>query len=409
MHRTPLTVLFAFTPVLAFAGASPEITSTVAPSAPDSSSTSFADSNSLSGYFLGKDNAWDSAYDAIQQWKKQYHLPITIGANNWWHIDRNEHIYGNGYGVPGEGGTYYYFVDFDPSLTINPDGFIKEIGAHVDFRVRDSSDKLRSFYAGTYWTYEAYAYAKTDIGTFKGGQIVRQFGIPWDGTWWEGVQYFDGQRFNPDWGFSWENKWKYSEHFSMDSTVQFFLAQDGISGSEPGTLPESVPGLFERNTGVVRLVPTWKFNADTSLAFGVSGLFGGIDGSSKFDTSPREEAWATDLTFTWQRFSIFGEFTQSYGALTPANYVSGGPSDRIGTAEVGLAYKYGPMTYHINFSRGWDYDPGGHQFIVDVGVTTQLTKNVTMYAEYVRWDVTNSAGVTSKFDDGFELILAWQF
>jgi hypothetical protein len=409
MLRSSLPLLLLITPAFAFAGSSDVTVTSTTDSTPAPASTSFADSNTLSGYFLGKDNALDSAYDALQAWKKEYHLPFTFGANSWWHVDRNEHIYGDGYGVPGEQGTYFYFADFDPSYTLQADGFLKEIGAHVDFRFRDTGDKFRSFYPGTYWLYETYAYAKTEIGTFKAGEIVKQFGIPGDGTWWEAVQYFDGQRFNPDWGFSWENKWRYSDRFTMDSTVQFFVAQAGVDGSEPGAVPDSVPGLVEKNTAVFRLVPTYKLGTDSTLAFGLSGQYGGIDGSSKFGTSPREGAWATDLTYTWRGFSIFGEFTQSYGALTPVNYVSGGPSDRVTTAEVGLAYKYGPMTYHADFSTDWERDPDGHQYVLDIGVTTQLTKNTTFYAEYVKWDVTNSANVTSKYDDGFELIIVWQF
>lgn len=368
--------------------------------------TSFGESTDLAQVFFGKNNFPDSFYDSVQAWKEKNHLPISIGANHWFHLDRDDRIYGNGYGVPGENGTYYYYIGLDPSFKLEND-FFKEVGAHVQFRIRDD-DKLRPFYSDTYWFYEAYGYAKTSIGTFKAGQIVTEFGIPWDGTWWEGVPYFDGYKFDPDYGFSWDNTWKVSGHFAVDSAAQFFVASDGVNGSISGADAESGPGLAEENTGVVRLVPTWKFNDDTSLAWGVSGLVGGIKGAAAYrDVDGTRGVWGTDLTFTWKNFSVFGEYIDAYGTTNPVRYVSGGPSDHVNSARAGVSYKYGPATFHIVYSRGWDHNPGGHQFVFDPGLNLQLTKNVVLYAEYVKWDVTNQKGVTAEFDDGFELILVW--
>lgn len=69
--------------------------------------------------------------------------------------------------------------------------------------------------------------------------------------------------------------------------------------------------------------------------------------------------------------------------------------------------KYGPATFHVNYSYGWDHHPKGHQYIFAPGLNFQVTKNVVLYAEYVKWDVTDRRGVTAKFDDGFELIAVW--
>jgi hypothetical protein len=61
----------------------------------------------------------------------------------------------------------------------------------------------------------------------------------------------------------------------------------------------------------------------------------------------------------------------------------------------------------VNYSRGWDHNPGGHQDIFLPGLTFQLSKSLTLYADYVKWDVTNSAGSTSKYEDGFNFALVW--
>ena len=376
-----------------------------APAAP--TPTDFEHSDSVSQYLLGP-NIWDSTYDAIEQWKKDNHIPITIGGNSWWHIDRNEHIYGDGYGVPHERGTYYYFVDADPSYKFEPGAFVQEIGIHAEWRARDSDDHIRAFYLTNEWFYNAYAYAKTAWGDFKAGLITTDIGIPWDGTWWEGVPYFDGYKFDPAWGVTWQKPWKVNDTFHIDTDAQFYFIDGGINGSEPGADVLSVPGARERNTGVLRVVPTWELAKDTTLAVGASGLVGGITGGSAYGLSSTREAWDAEATLTVKNWSIFGEVLRGYGVVNPANYVSGGPSDRVSSARGGIAYKYGPITWHVNYSYGWDQNPSGHQFVFDPGATIQLTKNITFYAEYVKWNVTNAQGVSSKYDDGFELILVWK-
>ncbi|MDQ6808047.1 MAG: porin [Verrucomicrobiota bacterium] len=370
--------------------------------------STFGGSATIAEAIFGKDNVWDKTYDQIEATKEKWHFPISAGANHWFHIDRDERIYGNGYGVPTESGTYYYYVGADPSLTIG-DGFIKSIGAHVQYRFRDDEhDKLRAFYSDTKWFYEAYATAKTSIGTFKAGQLVTEFGIPWDGTWWEGVPYFDGYKFDPDYGVSWDNTWKLSDRWSVDSAAQFFFASDGINGSIQGADAESALGLSERNTGVIRIVPTLKVSKDLKIAMGISGLYGGIKGTSRVPgTDDTRGVFGSDVTLTYKNFSVFAEYIDAFGATNPTRYVSGGPSDRVNSIRGGVSYKYGPVTTHVNYSRGWDHNPSGHQYVFNAGFNFQLTKNVVLYTEYVKWDVTDRHGITSKFDDGFELIAVW--
>ncbi len=400
-----LPLVVAAFPLAAFAGTD----KTVVTQPPPASPASFCESGSLTEYFLGKDNAWDSMYDSFQQWKKDNNLPIGFGAHHWWHVDRGDRLYGDGYGVPGERGTYYYWLNVDPSLKLGGDGFVKEIGIHAQGRIRDTDDKLRAFYNDTVWTYEAYAYARTDAGTFKAGQIVEDFCIPWDNTWYEGVAYFDEYRFNPSWGVSWNNTWKSSDTFSIDTSAQYFIRGDHVSGGLVNSSAATTEGAKERNTGIVRLVPTWKLDSDTKVAWGMAGLVRGIDAPDSLGLSNTQTAWETDLTLSYKNWSIWGQYIDSHGTITPARYVSGGPSDRQNSVSTGINYKCGPLGVHVNYSKGWDHGPDGNQYIFEPGITFQLAKNVTLYTEYVKWNVTDSAGVKTKYDDGFELALVWNF
>lgn len=410
MHLPTLSLLTVLAPVCALAGSG----SGKAPLLPDappaaaSGPSSFAESATFTEWLWGKGNALDAAYDNLQQWKKDNSIPISIGAHHWWHVDRSGYLYGDGYGIPGERGTYYYWLNFDPAYKLSGDGFLDEFGLHIQGRIRDSSDKLRGFYNSTAWTYEAYGYAKTDVGTFKAGQIVQDFSIAWDNSWYEGVSYFDEYRFNPSWGLSWNNTWKLSDSFSLDTTAQYFIQSDHVSGGLVNSSAATTEGLEERNTGILRLVPTWKLNEDTKLAWGSAVLARGIhDGGSDQDVDDSQVAWETDLTLTYKNFSVWGQYIDSYGVITPARYVSGGPSDRQNSISTGINYKIGPVAAHVNYSRGWDHNPGGHQDIFLPGLTFQLSKSLTLYADYVKWDVTNSAGSTSKYEDGFNFALVW--
>jgi hypothetical protein len=359
---------------------------------------------------FGRNDVWDKTYDDWVQWKKDHNFPVTIGAQNWWNVDRGPHLYGNGYGVPGLRGTYYWFVNFDPSYKFKDEGFVQQIGLHLDGRIRDTDEKFRSFFGETYWFYELYAYADTKWGTFKVGEIAMDFGIPWDYCWWEGTPYFDGFKFNPAYGVSWHKDFKASSNFTIPITAQYFLREDNVSGAEPGADAESTPGLTEKNTFVARIVPTLQINKDTSLAVGASGLFGSVAKSYLYQGVDNQHgAWDAEATLKWKDATVFGEFLRSYGAASPARYVSGGPSDLMTTYRVGATYTFGPFTPHIEYSEEEDRHPTGRQHVFDVGVNTRLAKNITLYTEYVKWNVVNSAGVKSRFADGFELVVAWSF
>lgn len=394
----------------AFAGA-PSAKAPVAAQPTPAASSSFADAGSLSEYFFGKDNSWDTFYDDVQQWKKDHHLPIGISADHWWHVDRGEKLYGNGYGVPGEAGTYRYSVTFDPAYKFSGDGFVNEIGLHWMERFRDSGDKLRGFYKDTIWTYEGYAYAKTDLGTFKAGLITEQFAIAWDNSWYEGVAYFDEYRFNPSYGFTWDNTWKASDTFSIDTSAQYFIRSDYVSGALVNSSAATTAGLKEQNSFILRAVPTWKLGDKTKLAWGMAGLTREIDGSEEYPglVDDRQTAWETDLTLTHGNFSVWGQYIDSYGRNTPAHYVTGGSSDRQNSVSTGINYKLGPISAHANYSKAWYHDVDGHQYIFEPGITFQIAKNLTLYTEYVKWFVTGPGGASTKYDDAFEFALVWNF
>ncbi|MDE2112647.1 MAG: hypothetical protein KGJ79_16015 [Alphaproteobacteria bacterium] len=364
----------------------------------------FASSATVSNALFGPDNGWDSSYDAWQSWKENRGLPITFGAYNWYHINSGGPT-ASGYGIPGLRGTYFWYVDTDPSWSVN-DGFIKTVGVHTEFRFRES-DKFRSYFSNQYWFYEAFGFVDTPVGRFKAGQIWKRFGLDWDGTWWGNVQYFDGLKLDTGYGVSWENTWMSEGRFKVDSFVQYFVDEANVSGSLAGANPQSVPGSRERSLGVVRVIPTWQLNDASSFALGFSGLIGQIKKTASFTDATRQTAWAVDATYTWNDLKVFSEVDQSSGVLNPNRYVSGGPSNRTTDELFGAIYQFGPIGVRAAWSTGFDAHPSGHQDLWVPGVTIALAKNATLYAEYVRWTITDSAAKRAVFEDGIQLALHW--
>ena len=363
---------------------------------------------------LFPDSFPESLYDSLQNLKQDYHVPISAEAWHWQHQNNGGPL-GSGYGIPTIRGTYFWSLKADPELDLNPEGFVKKIGIHTELRLREQQP-FRSFFTEKVWFWELYAWVDIPVGRVKAGQIWRRFGLDWDGSFFGNVAYFDGFKLNPDYGLSWENTWTESADFKVDSFAQFFIHEDGINGTLAGADSESLAGSNQRNTGVVRLVPTWVLSDDSSVALGLSGLAGEIVNNPLFVPVPHQNlgAWAVDLTYTKSRWKIFGEVLQSYGIRNPVRFASGGPSNRTTDVLTGIHYKLGPTTFRCNYSAGFDDNPYGWQQMWVPGVTIALTKNIDFYADWVRWDVFNNATAAAtaghrEIEDGFSLVINWRY
>ena len=361
--------------------------------------------NTVAALLFGRSNVWDGSYAQWQFWKAAHSLPITLGAHNWFHANQDGPA-PSGYGVPGLRGTYFWFVDLDPRLKLDTRS-VDAVGAHVEFRFRESPDKFRSFIKHRYWFYEAYGYVDTPAVRIKAGQIWKRFGLDWDNSWWGDVQYFDGLKLDTAYGLSWENTWKPAARFKVDSFVQYFGQEANVSGSLGGANTQSIAGAHERNLGVIRVVPTWQLSHSSSIAVGLSGLTGDVHFPPGVAPDTTQRAWAADATYTVGGLSVFAEFDRSFGVLNPTHYISGGPSDAVTDTLAGIAYRYGPVTYRFDYSSGRAAHPTGHQHIWIPGVTIALSKSTNLYAEYVYWDGKNRLGQHSVLENGYQLVLNW--
>lgn len=334
-----------------------------------------------------------------------FRMPVTGGAWHWFHqstIGRP-----GGYGIPGLRDTYFWYFFVDP--VYDPGGG-RKLGGHMELRLRET-DTFRSFVDDPVWTWELYGYIEDEeLGTLKAGQLFSRFGIFWDGVFFGNAPYFDGLKLDADYGLSWEKTTEIHECLKVDSYVQFFFSEDQSNGSFGGADAESVAGYTEKNTGIVRLVPTWTRCDGSQIALGISFMAGQIESKIAL---PDEDvlAYGVDATYTKGPWKAFFEASRLHGVRNPRSYVSGGPSDELVNLWTGVHFTRGAVTYRCSYSNSIYENPHAVQNMLLAGVTVTLSKHLDFYFEYVneRVDGAEIAGQNGEFFNGFEYIINWHF
>lgn len=351
----------------------------------------------------------DACVDTFRKARDESCLKLGAGAYHWFHMDSESGDFTYGYPNGGEG-TYFYYVTGDLECDGCALGLgIPKIGAHAQVRFRDDTN-FRDWFSGPVWLYEGYVFADVGhLGRIKAGAVWKRFGLDWDGSFWGNVPYYDGHKLDTDWGVSWEQVWNPEGRLSVATFAQVFLTENRVNGSLRGADPESSKLFEERLTGVARVVPTWKFDTNTALAVGISGLLGQIHAESSAQRDDTMVAFAVDATFTWCGFEAFAEILGAWGRRHESHYVTGGPSDQAWNLLAGVAYRQGPLKARFAYSHGAYEDPGGDQDLFVAGLDVTLTNWLTFTVEYVRWDVQVDGASSVKFEDGWQFVLHWRF
>ena len=347
----------------------------------------------------------DDFHDSVGRWKTKNSIPIGAGAWHWFNQDFRNH--NDGYGIPGMRGTFFWYLTADPELKL-ANGY--SVGGHVDCRFREQ-DRFRSFYSSQVWTYEAYSYlAIPEFGKIKAGQIQNRFGSDYGGLFWGTTAFFNGIKYDPDYGMSWEGSQSVNQQFKVDHYTQFFVHEDNVNGSIPGADPESVVGFTERNRGVARLVPTWTHDNGAVTALGMSGFVGQIDSRRTDVTDQLVRGWAVDVTHNVGPLKLIGEGMQTFGVFNPIRFTSGGPSDRLTNLLAEAQYVMGPFTHRASHSVSIDDHPRGILSMWTIGTKLAATKNVDVYFEYVNLSIRSSANPTlnSQLNDALSIIIQWR-
>jgi hypothetical protein len=345
---------------------------------------------------------WERFVARREKAREDYPLRFEVGAVHWVNVNRETRK--ATYGYPGTEGTFYWWVKGDVEAPVRPGGE-QVFGAHVEMRWRERT-RYAPYYDSRLWLQEAYLYADALGGRMKAGKITGVFGLDCDGTWWCGIPYFDGFQFDPDWGVSYERDFVQSTCFGLKGTAQVFFIEDRVNGSGMGADAESDPDRKEKLSAILRVAPTWEFSG-SSLQAGLSGTFGTIEGTGVPDDTVM--GVALDATFTSGRWKARAGAYLLGGVRNGANYVTGGPSERLEDVVVCLERAIGPVTLRACWSGGRLHDPDGEQSMWIVGGNVTLIRNVDLFLEYVRWKAQAEGADEVTLEDGFQIILQWHF
>lgn len=362
--------------------------------------------DSEAGTVLQDGNAIDKWMGFALSPKDWFGFPVTVGAYHWWNIDTGG-VGNGGYGAKGFDGTYAYYVIAQPELKLDDDS---KISGYIFFAGRDDVP-YRKYYSRKFWFVEAYAsYSNEELGTIKAGLVDTKFGLAnylgFTGT----APYFDGFIQDADYGVSWEKSQQVCDTMSLDTSAQFFFNDGEWNGSLQNHDQESVPGLSERNTMVLRAMPKWTMCDGSTLALGVSGLIGGIESKVPGFFSGTRTAWGADFEYTNGPLNLRGEVLQLFGTIVPTRFASGGPSNRITSFSTEAAYTVGPVKYRGAYSASFDANPSGRQNIWSLGAVTQLTPAVRVFTEYTEWTVDgNATNGSLTVIEGVQVVIHWQY
>jgi len=273
------------------------------------------------------------------------------------------------------------------------------VGFHVEYRMRTT--KLRSFFTGPTWLQEGYLKFKAPGGTVKVGEIYKQFGIFTDYAFYGGLPYFDGIKYNPEWGVSYEGTNKISERVSLEHDLQYFRTDSRINGSIAGNDIVSDPTGRRRNEFVARFVPHLQLTDQVAFSFGPSFEVGQVSRQA-VDVSTYWRVGG-EATLDVGPAKFFGEvIKQNYDydagklAKNPgiASYYNDLPKVTYSTLGMNMPFNKWVST-HINYGQG-NYDTPGrrHEYMMQPGLVFTLADGYAVYLEYEYW--VRRAGPSAK-------------
>ena len=286
------------------------------------------------------------------------------------------------------------------SAGVNLDRQGEKLGFHIEFRFR--STKFRSFFDGPSWVQEAYVTSKVPGGTLKIGRIYKQLGIFSDYSFFGDLPYFDGLKYDPEWGASYEGENQINKRLSFQHYVQFFRTDSRNNGSFPGRDVVSDPNSRRRNEIVLRGVPKFMLSEKASIAIGGSFERGQVSRPLDVDNNTYRRS-AAEATLTIGPATFFSEvIRQRFDGTRFADLPN------VTYTNVGGNYDFKIFSVHANYSQG-NYDSPGRrkEYIIQPGFVIPLGRGFSVYNEYNYWVI--DGGRKAIFDRSLNTVLIFSF
>lgn len=288
------------------------------------------------------------------------------------------------------------------------------LGIHAEPRLRES--KLRSFFGGTTWLEEGYAWYRYREHAIKVGKIYSKLGLFWDNSFWGNVQVYDGLKLAPDFGASLEGNSKITERFGIGYTAQFFVIDGGTNVSLPGRDTLSGPDGRRRNEVVLRIDPSYQFAQNGSVRVGLSGQRLEADAPGIPGDDRDVLRYGLDAHLSVAGFGVWGEYLRQNGQSVTDYPIAGVPetedapavpgraSKHIHYVLAGAEYTLWRVTARYNFSAADYTDADVKEWMHVPALGFRLNEHLQLNAEYVHWSRSLS-GAHEPYDRSFNLEL----
>jgi len=284
------------------------------------------------------------------------------------------------------------------------DGTLGAFGLHLEPRVRDT--KLRSFFAGTAWLQEAYAFADVPYAKIKVGKIYGRLGLFWDNSFYGNVQVYDGLKLAPDYGISIEGS--AGRGWGVNYVAQYFVVDGGTNVSLAGRDTLSVAGSHRRNEAIARVEPFAALAENATLKVGISGAFLQADLPGGKNDVYRA---AADATLSVGGLTVRGEVLRQNGRTVTDFPYAGTPATAMTAAVAGRASSkntYDLFTLRYHFSLGSYEDVGVKERMHVPAISVKANDNLSVLTEVVFWDRSAPEG-SSTVDHSLNVTLYGHF
>lgn len=269
-----------------------------------------------------------------------------------------------------------------------------DFGFHLNPRFSDAP--IRDTYNSNVWVQEVYAYHEREYAKIKVGKIENAFSRLSDDTFNSPLAYYDGIKYDYDYGVSVEGSYKLQSGLGLGYYAQYFYVDGHTNGSTDDRDTVWVTGANRFHIAVLRVEPSYHFSPTTSLRAGVAGQFFLTNFGDK--SAPEKVLrFGADFSLSTGPVKVFGEFIGQFGRTvtkypsltqtTPDGKVIDAPSPSgqnyylLGGAELQI-WRFLPR-YSLSFANY--YDATVVELLHIAGVTVTLHEHVSLMLEYVYW------------------------
>jgi hypothetical protein len=300
------------------------------------------------------------------------------------------------------------FEVYQASLAVS--GKYGDFGVYFNPRFRDT--RIREFFPSNVWIQQAYGSYTINEVTISAGKIENQTSELDDNSFYLNLPYFDGIKYESDYGLSVEGSHDVGPELNLHWVAQYFFTDGRTNGSLRDRDTVWIEGATRRHIGVLRVEPGLRFSPTSSLRFGLAAQAFAVNlGTARDQPVLRLDG---DLSFVTGPLRLFGEAVFQLGRSVTRYPLEGeGPfpsraSGRNLYAIAGAGVRIWRFYPRASTSIAHYADVGITEMTIVPGLTFLAHEHLSLLLEYAYWPRFNPTR-TLLFDNSLNFVLLGRF